>query len=121
MGKEIRINDNIRLERKDQLAILRVLGEIDLDTAMILKDEVEKLRFDGIRSFIINLSDIDYCDSSSLGNLLAINSQMSKIGGRVALVSTSQAVHDTFSITGLTDFFSIFSNEEKVLEAWKIK
>lgn len=100
---------------KDDLLICRVKGEIDLYNARILKDKVNEFidDHDGIHNLVLDIMSVKYIDSTGLGILIGIKRRVTENGGNLALVLTEERIIQLFSITGLSNIFSIVSSIEE--------
>ena len=58
--------------RLDDVVILDLSGRITIgEGTLILRDRIQKLLKGGDRKFLLNLADVDYIDSSGLGELVS--------------------------------------------------
>ncbi|MBA2279876.1 MAG: STAS domain-containing protein [Acidimicrobiia bacterium] len=84
-----------------------VSGEVDFGTAPRLRDAVVKVATDGARLAVVDLSEVQFLDSTGLGVLVACLKRFRSLGGDLRLVVTSDRVRNVFEITGLTTAFGI--------------
>lgn len=61
----------------------------------------------GHKNFIVDLSNVDYIDSSGLGMLVAIQKKTLQNGGNVIIKGVKGLVKDLFELTRLTKVFEI--------------
>jgi anti-anti-sigma factor len=85
--------------RKRDSARIRVVGELDMATAEILRTEVDSLRAEGIRRMILDLSSLDFMDSSGLRYILECDAEARQDGFSIALIPGPPAVHRVFELT----------------------
>lgn len=98
-------------KRFDDVAIVRLSGEIDVYTSAILKARLDALVEDARRQLIINLDDIQFIDSTGLGVLVYGLKAVRELDGGVAIVVTNPRITRAFEVTGLTSVFMIFDTE----------
>ena len=60
----------VEVSRDGDNARLRLTGELDLDTTPILQAEIAALRETGSRSLVLDLTGLDFIDSSGLHCIL---------------------------------------------------
>ena len=94
------------------VAILDVKGRIVLgDEIGELRHAVRSLVADGKKKIILNLADVDYLDSSGVGELVGCFTTVRNAGGELKLLNLSQKVHDVLHVTKLYTVFDIRDNE----------
>lgn len=84
-----------------------VLGEGSAE----LRDLVRNLASTGNKKILLNLSGINYIDSSGLGELVAAFTSLRKQGGELKLLNLTKRVHDLLHITKLHTVFEITDDE----------
>lgn len=72
----------------------------------------------GSRKLIIDLSEVSYLDSASIGCLMDIYRMMSERSGAVRLVGLQERVETMVSLTGLHNLVEIFREEKGALESF---
>lgn len=92
--------------------ILEIEGEIDVYTSPQLKQEIVKLAEGGVKHLIINLSKVEYLDSTGLGVLIGALKRLREAGGNLVLVGPALRILRIFEITGLDKIFDIYATEE---------
>ena len=76
-----------------------VTGEVDLDTAPTVRDEVLRHLHGGV-SVYLDLGDVTFMDSSGLHVLLATTRRASLVGAELRLVRVSARVQRLIELTG---------------------
>jgi anti-sigma B factor antagonist len=89
---------------------------IDAATATDLKQKMNEWIDAGNRRIVLNLSHVDFIDSSGLG---AIISGLKKIGkdGDLVICMVKETVMSLFRLTRMDRVFDIFKSEEDALAA----
>ncbi len=72
----------------------------------------------GSKKLIIDLSEVNYIDSASIGCLMDIYRMMSERSGAVRLVGLQERVETMVSLTGLHNLVEIFREEKSALESF---
>jgi anti-sigma B factor antagonist len=94
------------------VTILDVKGRIVLGEEIgELRDEVHKLIAQGKKKIILNLAEVDYIDSSGVGELVGCFTTLRNAGGELKLLNLSQKVHDILNVTKLYTVFDIREDE----------
>jgi anti-sigma B factor antagonist len=94
------------------VTILDVQGRIVLgDEIHTLRDSVRKLIAEGKKKVILNLADVDYIDSSGVGELVGAFTTVRNAGGELKLLNLTQKVHDVLHVTKLYTVFDIRDDE----------
>lgn len=94
------------------VTILDVHGRIVLgDEIGELRDSVRNLVAEGKKKIILNLAEVDYIDSSGVGELVGCYTTVRNSGGELKLLNLSQKVHDVLHVTKLYTVFDIRNDE----------
>ena len=97
---------NLFSERNDRWEV-KVIGEVDIDTAAELKTKLLDILDQKNRSVILNAEDLDYIDSTGLGMLIGIVKKLKSEGNDLIIINPKPAILKLFTITGLDKVFSI--------------
>ena len=92
--------------------ILEIEGEVDVYTSPQLKQDILQLAETGVNYIIINLSKLEYLDSTGLGVLICGLKRLREANGNLALVGPGMRILRIFEITGLNKIFNIYATEE---------
>jgi anti-sigma B factor antagonist len=88
--------------------IISVSGELDVYTAPRLKDAIAEGLVDGHRTFVVDLLQVGFLDSTALGVLVGGLRSVRSEQGEFRLVMDDPHVSKIFKITGFDSMFSIF-------------
>jgi anti-sigma B factor antagonist len=94
-------------ELSENAFVVTVAGEADLYTAPDLERALEGVIGLGATTVVLDLADVTFIDSTTLGILLRYNARFSSRGGELVIVSDDRRVLRTFEITGLDRMFRI--------------
>ncbi|MFB3850817.1 MAG: STAS domain-containing protein [Acidobacteriota bacterium] len=102
----------------DSILILDVTGEIRLgESAAQLSAELERvLNDDTVKGVILNMENINYIDSTGLGELVGYLGRFKDKGKKLRLVKPNHTVVRLLQLTKLDQVFIIKSDEESALE-----
>jgi anti-sigma B factor antagonist len=87
--------------------VLHVHGELDVETAPILRNACSDAVSEGHGSLIIDLSDVPFIDSSGLSVLISAQRVVRLAEGRLRLVTTVPATLRLLRVTGLDTAFDV--------------
>jgi anti-sigma B factor antagonist len=94
------------------VTILDIHGRIVLgDEIHTLRDAVRSLVSQGKKKIILNLADVDYLDSSGVGELVGSFTTVRNAGGELKLLNLTQKVQDVLHVTKLYTVFDIKDDE----------
>ena len=101
------------------VTILDIRGRIVLGEEIHgLRDAVRKLVADGNKKIILNLAEVDYIDSSGVGELVGSFTTVRNAGGELKLLNLSQKVHDVLHVTKLYTVFDIRDDEFQAVKSF---
>ncbi|GAA3446524.1 anti-sigma factor antagonist [Planomonospora venezuelensis] len=96
--------------------VVHLSGELDLRSTPVLRDHLRPLwERPGTRALIIDMSGLDFCDSTGLGELLSTMKRSQRAGMRFMLSELSDVVARVLSITGLRNAFEIHAGTAEAL------
>jgi len=96
----------------ESVPVLDLTGEVDSYNSPRLREKIVSLVDQGNANLVINLSGVDYIDSTGLGTLVGGLKRASERGGTISLICPSEQIYKVFHITGLVKVFPIFDSEE---------
>jgi anti-sigma B factor antagonist len=100
-------------ESSDSWPVLRVFGEVDIQTSPILDEELRRVVGEGVSSIIVDLSEVTFLDSTGLSVLIAGLKRCQNARGDLRLVSPRSNVRKVLEITGLIDVFHLQAPDEE--------
>ena len=110
----------LKTRRIDDVVILDLGGRITIgEGTLILRNEIQKLLDVGGAKFLLNLADVDYIDSSGLGELVTTFTTVRNKNGQLKLLNLTRRVRDLLQITKLLTVFDTFDNETEALKSLK--
>jgi anti-sigma B factor antagonist len=93
------------VEDGDERVVVRVGGEIDTATGEVLQRELLAVVRSRRRDLGLDLSTVDFLDSSGLRALLVVQQAVTAQGRQVGLVGSTPMIDRLLEITGLEDLF----------------
>ena len=95
------------VESSAAVATVRLVGELDLYTAPVLHSALVDLFDSGVRSVTIDLSDLDFIDSTGLSELVVALKRHRQAGGDLVLRSPNPTTAKVLEISGLDRIFTV--------------
>ena len=111
----------LEIERReaDSVTILDLRGRLVQGPEVgALRDRFNELEREQVKNVILNFKQVDFIDSTGLGMLVAVNSQMEKLGGSVRLLQLSKRGAELMILTKLTTVFQIFDDEQAAINSF---
>jgi anti-anti-sigma factor len=87
--------------------------KLDVSVSPELKGEFILLCRPTLKSLVVDLTDVEFCDSSGLSALLIAERQMRGHGGKVSLVGVHKKVMALLKLSQLDRVFQIFDTVAK--------
>ncbi len=101
------------------VTIVDISGRIVLGAeSAALRGLVCDLLTKGHKNIVLNLGDVNYIDSSGLGNLVGAFTSVRKQGGELKLLHLTNKVHDLLQITRLYTVFHILDDEAVAVKSF---
>jgi anti-sigma B factor antagonist len=108
-GSDLPAGEDFRISVRDDAApaTVTVEGEVDVATAPALRDELYRLIDQGATEIVVDLSGMDFIDSTGLGVFVGALKRAREGGGGIELRGLKPAARKVFDITGLSSAFTI--------------
>lgn len=112
----------IKEKIEDQVAVLSLKGDIlgEPETSKI-RDKIHSLVNDEMKHVVIDLSGVNFMNSSGLGSLISALTTMRNAGGDLRLARIGEKVNNLFVITQLVKVFDTYETVERALASFKSK
>jgi anti-sigma B factor antagonist len=114
------VSMKVSTRQVDGITILDLSGRITLGEGSVqLRDGVRDLLSKGSKHILLNLGDVNYIDSSGIGELVSAYTTVRNQGGELKLLNLTKKVHDLLQITKLYTVFDIKDDEASAIAAFK--
>jgi anti-sigma B factor antagonist len=101
------------------VTIVDINGRITLgDETGLLRDTVRQLVAAGKKKIVLNLANVDYIDSSGVGELVGSFTTVRNAGGELKLLNLTKKVHDVLNVTKLYTVFDIKDDEFTAIKSF---
>lgn len=109
------MNLSVSTADHDSVTVVHVDGEIDVYTAPVLRDALDKTIASGRVDLVVDLGDVTFMDSTALGVLVGRLKLVRAQHGSLRVVVTHERVERVFAITGLDRVFTLHRSVDEAL------
>jgi anti-sigma B factor antagonist len=102
------------------VTVVDISGRIVLgEGSALLRKTIRDLLDDNRTNIVLNLADVDYIDSSGIGELVSAYTGVKKRGGNLKLLQLTKKVHDLIQLTKLFTVFDVYTDERTALHSFR--
>ena len=102
-------------ERSGDATIVHAEGELDLHTAPTLQSEIDSALEQDLARMVVDLSKVDFMDSTGLSVIVAAVAAMRAQGGEVRVVTGADKITKVFTLTGVDQQVGMFGSLEEAM------
>ncbi|PYX77810.1 MAG: anti-sigma factor antagonist [Acidobacteria bacterium] len=103
----------------DGVTVVDLSGRITLgEGSVILRETVRDLLSKGNKKILLNLGEVNYIDSSGIGELVSAFTTVRNQGGDLKLLNLTKKVHDLLQITKLYTVFDVKDDEAGAVKSF---
>jgi anti-sigma B factor antagonist len=104
----------------DGVTVLDLSGRITLGEGSVqLRDAIRSLISKGSKNILLNMAEVNYIDSSGLGELVSAFTTAKNQQAEVKLLKLTKKVHDLLQLTKLYTVFDINDDEASAIASFK--
>jgi anti-sigma B factor antagonist len=104
----------------DGVTVLELSGRITLGEGSVqLRDAIRDAIAKGQRNILVDLGEVNYIDSSGLGELVSAYTTARNQGAKLKLLKLTKKVHDLLQLTKLYTVFDIYDDEASAIASYK--
>ncbi|MDR1728564.1 MAG: STAS domain-containing protein [Acidobacteriota bacterium] len=108
--------------KKREVGDIRILdcsGKITLgEGTMTVRNTVRDILNAGGKKIILNLGDVNYVDSSGIGELVSTYTTVTNGGGQLKLLHLTKKIQELLAITKLLTVFQVFEDEQAAIASF---
>jgi anti-anti-sigma factor len=105
-------------ERGD-CVVLKLTGELDLDTAPILYSSLEGIVGRGVWRIVVDADELAFCDSTGLSALLAVHQACQSAGGFMRLAAPDDILVRLLAVVGLQATIAVYPTVTSALDDFR--
>jgi anti-sigma B factor antagonist len=108
-----------KIRQVGDVTVLDLSGRITLgEGSVTLRDAVREVLASNSKKILLNLAEINYIDSSGIGELVSAFTTVKNAGGQLKLLSLTKKVHDLLQITKLLTVFDVSDDEASAVASF---
>ncbi|HKW57282.1 MAG TPA: STAS domain-containing protein [Candidatus Acidoferrum sp.] len=100
------------------VSLMDIRGRLTFFESGVLRDNIQRMLHEGRRHIVLNLSGLQYLDSSGIGELARAYVTVLKKGGEMKLVGLSRNVEEVLKVTRLSEVLPEFPDEQTALQSF---
>jgi len=112
------VNFSAIIRHAGPISIVEVAGRLTSLEGGALRNSIAQLLKSGCKQIVLNLSKLDYLDSSGIGELVHAYMSVIKRGGEMKVVGLTPRVEEILKITQLHQVFQEFQDEQAALRSF---
>ncbi len=112
------MNFSATIRHAGPVSIVAVAGRLTSFESGALRNSIAQLLKDGRKHIVLNLSRLNYLDSSGIGELVHTYMSVIKRGGEMKVVGLTEKVEEILKITQLHQVFQEFQDEQSALRSF---
>jgi anti-sigma B factor antagonist len=110
---------NIDVRKENDVVIVDFQGRLAAGVSdEVMTQVVKELLDEGYKKILLNLSGMEYIDSSGLGELVQSLRMSGRQGASLRLLKPQDRVAKTLRLTNLLPMFSVYESETEALAAF---
>jgi anti-sigma B factor antagonist len=103
-----------------QVIVVDLSGRIILgEGSALLRKTVRDLLEEKRNKIVLNLGDVDYIDSSGIGELVSAYTAVKNRGGDLKLLNLTKKVRDLIQLTKLYTVFDVYTDEHTAVGSFR--
>lgn len=106
------------IRQSEQVSLIDLHGRLTFFEVGILRENITRLVREGRKQMVLNLSGLQYLDSSGIGELARLYVMVVKSGGEMKVVGLSPKIEEVLKITHLYQVFPEFPDEQAALQSF---
>ncbi len=110
----------LTLREVGDVTIMDLSGRISLgEGSALLRKTIRDLLENGQTKILLNLGDVNYIDSSGIGELVSGFTAVRNREGELKLLNLTKKVHDLLQITKLFTVFDVYTDESTAVRSYR--
>jgi anti-sigma B factor antagonist len=105
----------VQVDERAGWAVVRASGDLDLTTAIRLREQAVQVVTGGQPRLVLDLQDVDFVDSTGLGVIVGLLKRTRAQGGDLRLVSTRSSLRKVLELTDLDRALPLASTVEEAI------
>ena len=103
---------------QEEVVILTLKGRLTLGESNLVREKITQLAAAGKHNIVVDLSGVDYIDSTGLGILVICFTSLKKLGGALKLVTPNKRNVELLLLTKLHTVFEVFTEVQDAVNSF---
>ena len=116
--ERVLVSFSVNVRHMDAVALIELTGRFTSFEAKAFREMIHDLVKQGQTNIVLNLSALDYLDSSGIGELVRNYMTVVKKGGAMRVVGLAPKVEEILKVTQLYQVFPEFPDEASALQSF---
>jgi anti-sigma B factor antagonist len=109
----------VNIRQTNGITVLEVSGRITLgEGGVTLRDAIQNALKSGATKLVVDMGDVNYMDSSGVGELTGAYTSAKRVGSGLKLVRLTRKIDDLMQITKLATIFDIYPSEQEAIASF---
>ena len=104
-------------QKTDGVLVLGVSGKIHTEASEELLKKLNALIDQGEWHLLLDLSGVDYINSSGLRVLLTVAKKLNGLSGKMVLATVTELIQQILRVSGCASVIGVYSSKEEALKA----
>jgi len=100
------------------VTVLALKGRITVGEVTPVREKITQLLAEGRNNIVLDLANVDYIDSTGLGNVVISYTQVQKAGGALKLLNLNKRNVELLALTRLHTIFEVFAQETDAVNSF---
>ena len=103
---------------REDITVLTLKGRLTLGESNLVREKITQLSAAGRAKVVIDLSHVEYIDSTGLGILVICFTSLKKLGGALKLVNPNKRNVELLLLTKLHTVFEVFNEVQDAVNSF---
>lgn len=103
-------------ETVDDVNVIHMKGKLTINNAQGFFSQTESLLNSGEKKLLLNMSDLNFIDSTGLGTIIRLSKRINEDHCRLRLSNLQPKIMKIVELTRLDNILSIYNNQEEALK-----
>ena len=109
---------HLDLKEEQGVSILVLSGQLTTPSDREFREALDTLIDSGRTRILLDLTELDYMDSSGIGELVAGYRTIQRLGGALKILKPSKRIQDSLELTQLLPIFEIYEDAQQAVASY---
>ena len=106
------------LEESGDVSILVMEGQLAGAMSKHFREAMDTLIESGRTKILLDFTEIEFMDSSGIGELVAAYRTIDRLDGRIKILKPGKRIQDTLTLTKLLPIFEVFEDRDEAVASF---